>query len=169
MKMMLELIIGDPQADRAVPPTGTTARLTVFAAGVMAFLAVIAIALSLSASRVADRWAEDLAQSSTLRLPADPAQADALLLSALEVLQTTPGVASVRALSPDEQRALLEPWFGPDLPERQCAGHSRIAVGRCAGCVYRARLCPPFYDPSRAGRCWRCHCRRDCVATDATE
>ncbi len=116
MKAVLDLIIGDPHADRAVPPTGLTARLTVFAACVMAFLAVIALALSLSAGRVADRWADDLAQSATLRLPADPAQADALLLSALEVLQTTPGVASARALSPQEQQALLEPWFGPDLP-----------------------------------------------------
>ncbi|WP_341368150.1 FtsX-like permease family protein [Yoonia sp. BS5-3] len=116
MKGMLELIVGDPQADRAVPPTGITARLTVFAAAVMAFLAVIAIALSGSAGRVADRWADELAQAATLRLPADPAEADALLLTALEVLQTTPGIATVRALTPDEQQALLEPWFGPDLP-----------------------------------------------------
>lgn len=114
--MMLDLIVGDPQADRAVPPTGMTARLTVFSAAVMAFLAIIAVALSGSAGRVADRWADELAQSATLRLPADPAQADALLIAALEVLQTTPGVASVRALSPNEQQALLEPWFGPDLP-----------------------------------------------------
>lgn len=116
MKAILALIVGDPQADRAVPPTGITARLTVFAAAAMAFLAVIAIALSLSAGRVAERWADELAQSATLRLPADPTQADALLLSALEVLQTTPGVARARALSDDEQHALLEPWFGPDLP-----------------------------------------------------
>ena len=32
------------------------------------------------------------------------------------MLQTTPGVARARALSDDEQHALLEPWFGPDLP-----------------------------------------------------
>ncbi|MDX8354267.1 cell division protein FtsX [Cognatiyoonia sp. IB215182] len=116
MRAVLDLIVGDRQADRVVPPTGLTARLTVFAAAVMAFLAVIALALSLSAGRVADRWAQDLAQSATLRLPADPALANALLDEALEVLQTTPGVASARALSADEQQALLEPWFGPDLP-----------------------------------------------------
>lgn len=108
--------MGDPQADRVVPPTGSTAQLTVFVAGVMAFLAVIALALSLSTGRVADRWADELAQSATLRLPADPGQADALLLAALDVLQTTPGVARVRALSAEEQQSLLEPWFGPDLP-----------------------------------------------------
>ncbi|EBA12109.1 cell division protein FtsX [Roseobacter sp. CCS2] len=116
MKALLALIVGDPLADRSVPQTGVTARLTVFVAAVMAFLAVIALAVSLTTNRVATVWAEELAQSATLRLPADPATADALLLYALEVLETTPGVSTVRALSQDEQQALLEPWFGPDLP-----------------------------------------------------
>ncbi len=116
MKAFLDLIVGDPQADRSVPQTGMTARLTLFVSAVMAFLAVIALAVSLTTNRVASLWAEDLAESATLRLPADPATADALLLSALDVLETTPGISSVRALSQDEQQALLEPWFGPDLP-----------------------------------------------------
>lgn len=116
MKSILELIVGDPQADRAVPPTGLTARLTVFVAAVMAFLAVFALAISLTTGRQAAVWADELAQSATLRLPADPEMADELLLAALEVLETTPGVSRVRALSPEEQQALLEPWFGPDLP-----------------------------------------------------
>ncbi len=116
MKVLLDLIVGDPQADRSVPQTGMTARLTLFVSAVMAFLAVIALAVSLTTNRVASLWAEDLAESATLRLPADPVTADALLLSALDVLETTPGISSVRALSQDEQQALLEPWFGPDLP-----------------------------------------------------
>ena len=116
MKALLDLIVGDPQADRSVPQTGMTARLTLFVSAVMAFLAVIALAVSLTTNRVASLWAEDLAESATLRLPADPVTADALLLSALDVLETTPGISSVRALSKDEQQALLEPWFGPDLP-----------------------------------------------------
>lgn len=116
MRALLDLIVGDAQADRAVPQAGLTSRLTVFVAAVMAFLAVIAFAVTFTTTRLADVWAEELAQSATLRLPADPAQADALLLSALDVLETTPGVSHVRALSPSEQQALLEPWFGPDLP-----------------------------------------------------
>ncbi|MBE0414444.1 FtsX-like permease family protein [Yoonia sp.] len=108
--------MGDPQADRAVPPSGITARLTVFVAAVMAFLAVLALALSLSAGRVAERWVSELAQAATLRLPASEDQADALLRAALHVLETTPGVASARALSADEQAALLAPWFGAALP-----------------------------------------------------
>jgi cell division transport system permease protein len=104
---------GDPLADRAVPPTGFTATLTLFTAAVMAFLAVFALALSLATGRLADRWSEELAQAATLRLPpGEGAEVDL----ALRILGQTPGVAEARALSADESRALLEPWLGPDLP-----------------------------------------------------
>jgi len=110
------LVAGDPQAERAVPPTGFTAKLTLFTAGAMAFLAVFALALSLATGRLADRWSAELARTSTLRISAPADQADAQLLAAVEVLQTTPGVAQARPLTADEQRKLLEPWFGSDLP-----------------------------------------------------
>jgi cell division transport system permease protein len=116
MKALLALVVGDPLADRAVPPTGISARLTVFVAAAMAFLAVFALALSLTAGRLASAWADDLAQSATLRLPADLDQNNEALRAAVSVLQTTTGVASARVLEPDEQRALLAPWFGPDMP-----------------------------------------------------
>ncbi|RFP90104.1 cell division protein FtsX [Rhodobacteraceae bacterium 63075] len=109
-------IIGDAQAERAVPPTGFTARLTVFAAAVMAFLAVFALALSVASSGLAERWSQELAQSATLRISAPIGQMQAQTDAALRVLETTPGVASARVLSDDEQRKLLEPWFGPDIP-----------------------------------------------------
>jgi len=113
---VVSLVAGDPQADRAVPPTGFTAWLTVFAAGAMAFLAVFALALSLATDRLADRWAAELARTSTLRVSAPDDQLAAQTQAALRVLATTPGIAEARPLSADEQRALLEPWFGPDLP-----------------------------------------------------
>ncbi|WP_296417012.1 cell division protein FtsX [Pseudooctadecabacter sp.] len=116
MRRWLDLLAGDPQADRAVPPTGFTARLTVLSAFAMAFLAVFALALSLATGRLADRWSSELAKTSTLRISAPVGQVDAQRDAALAVLQTTPGVASARALTDDEQRALLAPWFGPDLP-----------------------------------------------------
>lgn len=106
----------DRQADRVVPPSGFTARLTVFASAAMAFLAVFALALSLASGRLATRWGDELAHSSTLRISAPPEQMAAQIETALRVLDTTPGIALARALTPDEQRALLAPWFGPDLP-----------------------------------------------------
>ncbi|NRB00536.1 MAG: cell division protein FtsX [Rhodobacteraceae bacterium] len=108
--------MGDPRADRVVPPTGFTANLTVFAAAAMAFLAVFAMALSFASGRLADRWESELAQSSTIRISAPADQMVAQTEAALRVLDQTPGVASARVLSEAEQQALLTPWFGPDLP-----------------------------------------------------
>jgi len=99
-----------------VPKTGFTVQLTVFSAAAMAFLAVFALALSLATERLADRWSAELARTSTLRISAPQDQIAAQTEAALRVLQTTPGVGSARALSDEEQIALLEPWFGPDLP-----------------------------------------------------
>lgn len=101
--------------DRIVPPSGYTAQLTVLTSAAMAFLAVFALTLSLATGRLADRWAGELAQSSTVRISAPAEQIDAQTQAALAVLETTPGVRVARALSAKEQRALLEPWFGPSL------------------------------------------------------
>lgn len=113
---LLALLRGETQADRIVPRTGQTARLTLAVSGAMAFLAVFALALSLATGRLADRWSAALAQSSTIRLSAPPAEMEAQTQAILTLLAQTPGIASARALSDAEQRALLEPWFGPDLP-----------------------------------------------------
>lgn len=102
--------------DRIVPPSGFTAQLTVLTSAAMAFLAVFALTLSLATGRLADRWAGELARSSTVRISAPVEQIEAQTQAALAVLETTPGVQAARALSTDEQRALLEPWFGPSLP-----------------------------------------------------
>ena len=99
-----------------VPPTGFTARLTVFSAAAMAFLAVFALALSLAAGRMADRWEEALARTATIRISAPAGQVEAQVAATLAVLGQTPGVASARRLTDDERQALLAPWFGPGLP-----------------------------------------------------
>ncbi|MEM9349186.1 MAG: cell division protein FtsX [Pseudomonadota bacterium] len=112
----LAFLVGDPQADRVVPPTGFTAQLTSFSAGAMAFLACFALALSVSAGRLAERWSAELAQSLTVRISAPAEQLDVQTQAALIVLETTPGIADARPLSDEEQRALLAPWFGSDLP-----------------------------------------------------
>ena len=116
LNRLFEFLAGDPQADRAVPPTGFTARLTLLSSGAMAFLAVFALALSLATGRLADRWSAELAKTSTLRISAPQDQMDAQTRAALTVLQSTPGIAEARPLTDDEQRELLVPWFGPDLP-----------------------------------------------------
>lgn len=113
---LTDMLSVDTGADRVVPPTGFTARLTLFTSGAMAFLAVFALALSMASGRLATNWRDALAGSATLRISAPVGQMAAQTERALAILTQTPGVAEARALSPDEQRALLEPWFGPDLP-----------------------------------------------------
>lgn len=103
-------------ANDVVPPTGFTARLTLFTAAAMAFLAVFALALSVSADQLANRWSEALAKTATVRISAPVGQMEAQTRAVLAVLETTPGIASARVLDRAEQQALLEPWFGPDLP-----------------------------------------------------
>jgi cell division transport system permease protein len=112
----MALLRGDAQADRVVPRTGQAARLSVLTSGAMAFLAVFAIALSLASGRIADRWASALAQTSTIRVSAPAGETDAQVAAVLAILSQTPGVETARVIPDAEQRALLEPWFGPDLP-----------------------------------------------------
>jgi len=110
------LLTGDQNADRVVPPSGYTANLTSFTAAAMAFLAVFALALSLATGRLADRWSEELARTATVRISAPEGQLGAQTDAVLRVLETTPGIKSARVLSDAEQKKLLEPWFGLDLP-----------------------------------------------------
>ncbi len=113
--ILRRIIQTDAQADRVVPPSGFTAQLTLFAAGAMAFLAVFSLALSLAAGRLAERWGEELARSATIRIVAPADQRQAQTDVALRILETTKGVAEARALTDEEQSALLAPWFGEGL------------------------------------------------------
>lgn len=113
---LLSLVRGDDQADRVVPRSGQSARLTLATSAAMAFLAVFAMALSMASGRLADRWSDALAQSSTIRISAPEAELETQTWAVLTVLEQTPGVESARALSDQDQQALLAPWFGPDLP-----------------------------------------------------
>ncbi|MGC9418605.1 MAG: cell division protein FtsX [Rhodovulum sp.] len=99
----------------------------------MAFLAVFALALSLASARLADRWGDALARTATVRISAPEAQMAAQTDAVLAVLETTPGVASARLIPDDEQRALLAPWFGPDLPVETLPLPRLVEVTESAG------------------------------------
>lgn len=116
MTRINDYIAGGQGPDRIVPPTGFTAWLTVFTAAAMAFLAVFALALSISAGRLADRWEGALARTATVRISAPADQIELQTTTALRILGETPGVVAANRLGGDEKRALLAPWFGPDLP-----------------------------------------------------
>jgi cell division transport system permease protein len=113
---LLALVQRDAQADRVVPRSGQSARLTLATSAAMAFLAVFAMALSIASGRLADRWSDALAQSSTIRISAPADELETQTWAVLTVLEQTPGIENARALTDEDQQALLSPWFGPDLP-----------------------------------------------------
>ncbi len=116
IRQLFQLFKGDQHAGQVVPPSGHTATLTSFTAGAMAVLVVFALALSLAAGRLADRWESELSKASTVRISAPENQIARQVAKLVEVLNTTPGIVGVKVLSKEDQKALLEPWFGPDLP-----------------------------------------------------
>lgn len=103
-------------SDDLVPRSGRGVWLLGLSAAAMAFLAVFALALSVSASRLAQSWASGLAQTATVRIaaPADQVQEQAAIV--IEVLRATPGIAEARLIEAEEQAELLSAWLGPDLP-----------------------------------------------------
>ena len=113
MKALLRFLRGDPGADRVVPRGARAAVSVGFLAAVMAFFAVLALALALAAGRLAESWSGELSRDATLQVFAPQDQVEAQARAALNVLRTTPGILSVRVVTLDEQKALLEPWLGP--------------------------------------------------------
>lgn len=116
---MARLKLTDPTSyasDRVVPPSGSSAWLTSFTSGAMTFLAVFALALSLASGRLADRWASALDKTATIRISAPADQMAQQVQVVLDLLSKTPGIATSRAMTMEETKALLEPWLGPDLP-----------------------------------------------------
>ena len=111
-----ELLVGDKKSDQVVPPSGITVTLTLFAAAAAAFLSVFALSLSLAADRLADEWANELARTSTIRISAPENQIAQQTDNVLNILSETPGISNARLMTDEEQRKLLEPWFGPGVP-----------------------------------------------------
>ncbi len=115
MIRLRDMVLGDTTATRIVPPSGFTAALTLTSAAAMAFLAVFAIALYLATGELAARWEAELAGTATVRLPASE-DGEVRAEAVLAALSQTPGIASARRVSDEEQLGLLAPWFGEGIP-----------------------------------------------------
>lgn len=124
---LLRVILG-PKGPPIVPQIGWSAWLTTLASLAMAFLAVLAVAAALAADRLGSTWEADLAGAATVRVPGLGEGADRALEAVLDVLRTTPRVVSAAPLSDAEQRALLEPWFGAEVPMADLPVPQLVAV-----------------------------------------
>jgi len=87
--------------DRMVPRATQSLATIALLAALIAFGAVLALALAVAA---------------TLQIFAPEDEIESQARAALDVLRQTPGVRSVRMVDLSEQERLLEPWLGPDIP-----------------------------------------------------
>lgn len=104
----------EKQADARLLPGGDLpSHLTFLAAAAMAFIAAVVLALSLSATRTAERWQDAFRAGITIELPHEtPSERrDALLRALSEVA----GVGAVSVIGTGDQAALLSPWLGDDI------------------------------------------------------
>lgn len=113
--VILDFLRGNGPADRVVPRGRKAAVAVGFLAAAMAFFAVMALALALAAGRLAASWEGELARDATLEIFAPQDKVEDQARAALNVLRTTPGILSVRVVTLEEQKTLLEPWLGPNF------------------------------------------------------
>jgi len=108
---------------RDLPLAGdASARFLPWIIGCMVYLAALALAATMAADRLAERWRVDLAGTFSIQIPPDAtADADArerLLREMSDAVAGMSGVAGVRVIGEAEKIRLLEPWLGSGgLPE----------------------------------------------------
>lgn len=97
---------------RILPTSGWSTLLIALVAGAMSFLAVLTLAASMSAAKLAAEWKADLAGVATVRITGATDEIDEKVAQVVEVLRTTPGITRIKVLSDSEQADLLAPWLG---------------------------------------------------------
>lgn len=93
-----------------------TVKLIFFTSAVMAFLGMFVCIGALAANNLANQWQEALTKTATIRISASAEQMDTQTNAVLSLLKKTPGVSNVKLIDHNEQRKILAPWFGEDIP-----------------------------------------------------
>jgi cell division transport system permease protein len=99
-----------------------SARFLPWIMGCMVYLAALALAATMGADRLADRWRSDLSGTFSIQLPPNasstPSERERLLSDIVDSVTKMPEVARVHVVDDAEKQRLLEPWLGPGgLPE----------------------------------------------------
>ncbi len=105
-----------------LPPREKSNRFLPLIIGVMAFLALLGSATGLAIFNGTKAWSSDLSRTMTIQIVhPDAKERDRQAKAVMAILQNTPGISEAERLSPDDLKALLEPWLGTgnvtdDLP-----------------------------------------------------
>lgn len=116
MRRFLGRLFGD---GGDVPLGGdASSRFLPWITGLMVYLAVVALAVTMVLADAGRMWRHDLTGTLTVQIMPDAggraASLDARTRAATELLLATPGIARARVLSEVQIAALLTPWLGPE-------------------------------------------------------
>ena len=103
---------------RDVPLGGdASSRFLPWITGLMVYLAVVALAVTMVLADAGEAWRNDLAGTLTVQIMPETDGGEGTIAArtraAIDLLEATPGILRARALSDDQIGDLLEPWLGP--------------------------------------------------------
>lgn len=99
-----------------VPERSVAGRTLLLMITIMGFLSAVTLGGVVLVQKSAIAWSADVGREVTIQIrPVADEVMDSNLRTAVTLAETTPGVASARALSIEESQSLLEPWLGAGL------------------------------------------------------
>ncbi len=117
---MIERILGllptRASAAPIVPEKSVAGRTLLLLITIMSFLSAVTLGGVVLVQKSAIAWSADVGREVTIQIrPVEGEVMDSNLRTAVSLAQSTPGVASARALTIEESQQLLEPWLGAGL------------------------------------------------------
>ncbi|WP_193334431.1 cell division protein FtsX [Devosia beringensis] len=99
-----------------VPEKSVAGRTLLLMITIMGFLSAVTLGGVVLVQKSAIAWSADVGREVTIQIrPVAGEVMESNLRTAVSLAETTPGVASARALTLEESEALLEPWLGAGL------------------------------------------------------
>jgi cell division transport system permease protein len=99
-----------------VPEKSVAGRTLLLMITIMSFLSAVTLGGVVLVQKSAIAWSSDVGRELTIQIrPVEGEVMESNLRTAVSLAQTTPGVASARALTIEESQKLLEPWLGAGL------------------------------------------------------
>ena len=99
-----------------VPEKSVAGRTLLLMITIMSFLSAVTLGGVVLVQKSAIAWSADVGREVTIQIrPVEGEVMDSNLRTAVSLAETTPGVASARALTIEESEQLLEPWLGAGL------------------------------------------------------
>jgi cell division transport system permease protein len=99
-----------------MPPDSIAGRALVGVVAIMSLLAALTLGAVVLVRNAAGAWQTEVSREITVQIrPTDGRDGEQDVTQAVAIVQATPGIAKVHALSKTESAKLLEPWLGTGL------------------------------------------------------